>query len=735
MRKRPLCFVTMGLIIVQILLTGGHFIGYDRAFSFLAEDESYVAEVVGTVYKREEKSKCQILYLKKSRIHINKKSIDNSNILVRVETKNHILIGNKIKVIGKATGFQSARNAGNFDLKKYYASRKIYMQIQADNVKILDYKVSCLKEKLAVLRKKWKNLLLEQMGEQYGNIVSAMLIGDKSELDAKTARMYKQTGIGHVLAISGLHMSFIGVGIYSILRKSGLSFVGSGIISFVFLTTYTVLTGCGVSSLRALIMFLIRMGAEITGKDYDMVTSMAVTACVMCLVRPLYLMDAGFILSNTALIGIAVVMPCIQECFPSKNKFAKALLSGIGIQITLLPVILYYYFEIPLFSIAINILVVPLMSAVLGTGIFGSLFGIFWGQGAKILFSICKFILWFYGVLCNISLKIPKSIWITGRPMFAGILIYYGSLFCFCYIVVCARSWKIKLRKKRIAGLSGVILFSTLWLSCYIPQINKNELVVTMLDVGQGDGLHIKTPTGQHLFIDGGSSNIAHIGEQRIGPFLKCNGVKKLEYVMISHSDADHKNGIEELLKDQKNGIKIGTLLLPEKKVWDEGIEELAQLANKTGTNVKIFGAGQTMTDGKIRMKCLAPGKEYQSGSGNQASMVLELKYKKFSMLFTGDIEGEGERQLENSGKLRKYYVLKVAHHGSKNSTSEKFLEKTKPEIAWISSGINNRYGHPGKETLKRLKKYGCQIYRTQKNGAVTLKTDGHKIELYSVIK
>lgn len=735
MRKRPLCFVVVWLIFIQILLTKGHLIGYDKAFSFLAEDESYVAEVTGTVYKKEQKPKCQILYLKNSRIVLNNKSIENSKIQVRIGTKDHISIGNKIKVKGKATGFQSARNPGNFNLKKYYAARGIYVQVQADTMSVLNQKVNPLKEGLSILREKWKSLLLKQMGAHYGSIVSAMLTGDKSELEVEISELYKQVGISHILAISGLHMSFIGFGMYRILRGTGMSFAGAGIESFILLMAYTVLSGCGVSSIRALIMFLIRMGAEITGRDYDMPTSMAVTAFGMCLWRPLYLLDEGFILSNTALIAIAVVVPCMQECFNPEHKLTKAFVSGFGIQMTLLPVLLYFYFELPLYSILVNILIIPGMSVILGAGIFGSLLGIFWEGGASIVFCVCKWILQCYELLCKLVLQLPKSIVITGKPLFVGVCIYYGILFLICYMIVVASKCKAKFKKGKIARLTIITLAGVLGISCVLPRMGKKQLIITMLDVGQGDGIYIKTPGGQNLFVDGGSTNITQVGEQRIGTFLKCKGVTKLDYVMISHSDSDHKNGIEELLQDQKHGIQISTLLLPEQKVWDKGFEELAKLAKTNGTKVKIFKEGQKMGDEKFCIECLAPGRNYGGASGNEASMVLELRYKKFRMIFTGDLEGEGERQLEQSGKLKKCTVLKVAHHGSKNSTSEKFMEETRPYIALISSGINNRYGHPDKETLERLEKYGCSIYRTQKKGAITLKTNGEKIKIYENLK
>ncbi len=731
MRKRPLCFVVVGLIFIQALLTKGRLIGYDQAFSFLSEDENYVAEVTGIVYKKEQKQKNQVVYLKDSQIILNDKSIQHSKIQVRIETKDHIEIGNTIKCKGNATGFQSARNPGNFNAKKYYATRGIYVQLKAEQMEILDRKVDPIRNSLFKLRVAWKSLLFDQMGERYGSIMTAMLTGEKSELDKETAKLYQQVGVSHILAISGLHMSFIGLGMYKLLRKSGQSFVSAGTESFLVLVIYTLLTGCGVSSVRALIMFLIRMVAEMTGRDYDLATSMGVTAFVMCLWEPLYLLDEGFLLSYAALFGIAVIVPCMQGYFQPKNKVTKAILSGIAIQLSLLPVLLYFYAEFSLYAVLVNSLILPGMSLVLGSGIAGSLVGIFWEEGARAVFGICKCVLWWYELLGRGVRNLPKSIVITGQPMFIGVCIYYGILCIFCYGVIQSIECKIKLKKGRITAMLVMVLSSVLTVSCVLPQRENGQLVVTMLDVGQGDGIYIKTPSGQNLFVDGGSSNVTNVGTQRIGTFLKSKGVRKLDYVMISHGDSDHKNGIEELLEEQPYGIQICNLLLPPKSVWDEGIEKLALLAKLNGTSVQEFEEGQKMEEGLFCIECLAPGKEYGGTSGNEASMVFELRYRAFRMLFTGDLEGIGEKELEQSGKLHKCSVLKVAHHGSKNSTSEQFMEEVKPSIALISSGINNRYGHPDYETLQRLKKYGCHIFQTQKKGAITLKTDGQRIQIY----
>ncbi|MEE1085596.1 MAG: ComEC/Rec2 family competence protein [Schaedlerella sp.] len=285
-----------------------------------------------------------------------------------------------------------------------------------------------------------------------------------------------------------------------------------------------------------------------------------------------------------------------------------------------------------------------------------------------------------------------------------------------------------KIVKKGMLSLL-VILSNVIFVAAVInTRGNHNELKITMLDVGQGDGIHIRTPSGMQILIDGGSSDVSEVGKYRIEPYLESQGVTELDYVFISHGDLDHTSGIQEMLLNQKFGIRIHTLILPSENVLDESLLEVGRFAEQYGTRVAAIGAGEKIIDGEMVITCIAPSESYEGAIGNASSMVLDLRYKGFDMLFTGDLENEGEDAVVKSGVLRDYDILKVGHHGSKNSTSEEFLEQVRPEVALISAGKENRYGHPSKETLERLKNIGCEVYSTQECGAIIINTDGEKL-------
>ena len=285
-------------------------------------------------------------------------------------------------------------------------------------------------------------------------------------------------------------------------------------------------------------------------------------------------------------------------------------------------------------------------------------------------------------------------------------------------------------------GMIGIIILTNRW-------GERGKLTTVVLDVGQGDGIFMRGPKGGTYLVDGGSSDVKKAGKYRIEPFLKSQGVVVVDYVLISHGDSDHMNGVEELIERQDIGVRIGTLVMPVQEVWDEALKGLAEKALANGTHVAVIEPGQNIKEGNMSITCIQPGNpETEAGNGeaegrdaeegyepgNAASMVLAVKFGEFDMLLTGDVEGEGEeqliRQLEEQYRNCTWEILKVAHHGSKNSSTEEFLRQIKPVYAFISAGQENRYGHPHQETIERLADIGSKIYSTQENGAIIVEVE-----------
>lgn len=573
-------------------------------------------------------------------------------------------------------------------------------------------------------------------------MLSAMMTGEKENLDRESRELYQMNGIGHILAISGLHLSFIGLAFYQGLRKIGMSYLGASLLGGSFLLCYAVMTGFSVSTQRAMVMLLLRIGADLCGRVYDIVTALCFSAAIIVVQRPLFVFDAGFLLSFGAIIGITWLLPIWKgmwllgnhEFVGVKRTVMDSVNDSMAIQIFLFPITNYFFFEIPLYAVVLNVIVIPLLSVILGAGMIGSvIYSVVPWVGEQLL-QIGGILLGLYDVLCEWTIKLPFSRIIIGKPKWQQVV------FCYCLMAFFLIWMGKQIRKEEKAvskwSRSGVFILIGAILSVSIPwKGNGREMQVTMLDVGQGDGLYLRGPDGNHYFVDGGSSDVKEIGRYRIEPFLKSQGVGCLDYVFISHGDADHMNGILEMLKRQKLGIRIRNLVLPVREVWDETLCELAKTAQKEGICVLVMGEGDEWEKKGFSIICLHPQKNQVMEAGNGASMVLQVKYGRFEMLFTGDVEGEGEEMLMEQQKLTRVDVLKVAHHGSKHSTTEELIRKLQPKYALVSAGQGNSYGHPHMETTERLKKYGIQLYQTLESGAITITTDGRKMWIEEYIE
>ena len=767
MKKRPLCAICILFLVIQcarLLLFGTE----DARSSELEEAAAggVEAEAAGIVYRIEEKKKVTAVCLKDCIVSVPGKEIRESQILVYISSEtmkdDPPEVGNRLRANGEAAPFEQARNPGNFDQRAYYQRQGLHVLLWADSAEKLSGDTDVLHQALFRLRTEWDRLLVRHLGSYYGGTMSAILLGDKSGLDAQMKKIYQKNGISHLLAISGLHMTFLGMGFYRALRRAGGGFLLSGTAGAVLLIGYSLMIGAGVSSLRALLMFAVRIGAEVSGRDYDLPTSLFLSAAVLCAWQPLYLTDAGIQLSYGAILGIADFTPVLDGMFgtarirrrmkeqnPGRPGSAgggrisrvrvwllESLSTSLSVNTLLLGPLLYFYYEVPPYSVFLNLLVIPVMPAAMAAGIAGSFLALIWEPAGGALLQVCRAVLWGYDMVCRVFGMLPFSRYVTGKPDLLWLVVYYGVLAAACAWFYRKR-WRGQPRENgQLPRLPGVLLLAAgvcMAVACRQGHCIRQGAEVTVLDVGQGDGIHIRG-AGLDCLIDGGSSDVSSVGTYRLEPYLLSEGVDRLDYVFVTHGDEDHISGIRELLEGQELGVEIETLVLPPKPYQDEKLRELAEIAADSHTRVAYMGAGGSITreekGNSISITCYAPAEDGGYEPGNEASLVLALTCGDFGMLFAGDLEGAGEEDLVRSGALPACDVLKVAHHGSEDSGKDGFLELTGPSVAVISAGVGNRYGHPHPETLRRLERAGCTAYSTQENGAVTVRTDGEEYSL-----
>lgn len=627
-------------------------------------------------------------------------------------------MGSLVLMEGKFFAFSHATNPGEFDAADYYHMLGQQGRLMQADLLAKDGAADAFREGLYQCRRYLSLLLRACCPEREAAVLGAMLLGEKGFLDEEIKGLYQQNGIVHILAISGLHLTLLGMGFYRILERLHTPKSVNIILTIALMYCYGIMTGMGVSVVRALVMFSMKLFAGLIGRSYDLFCAMTTAALLILVQQPLSLFHSGFLFSFGAICGIGF-LPAVSVHFPEKPKCLKALFTGAWISLSTLPVYLYFYYEFPPYSVLLNLLVIPCMGIVLASGVLTLAAAAVFLPLGRVTVCPGTAILTLYEKCCEVCAGLPGKKWITGRPANWQIILFLAILSALVF-------WAKKM--KRLQFFAGIIAAGVI-LILRLPA----GLELTFVDVGQGDCIYVSEPGGKCILIDGGSSDKSDVEEYQILPFLKYRGVSVLDAVFVTHPDSDHENGIRGMLEAyEKNGIRIGMLVLPDVDMEsrNENYLSLTALSEKKGIPVHYIACGDRLSFGKVMLTCMHPQRGYENQDTNAYSTVLHLTYGDFSALFTGDLEGEGEtlvteRLARRGDHVRRHLpqritLLKVAHHGSKNSTPDPFLALTNPQIALISAGRDNAYGHPHKETLKRLQNRGCRIYQTPESGAVT---------------
>lgn len=637
-------------------------------------------------------------------------------------------MGSIVEIKGRLSTFQPATNPGQFDAELYYRSLAMDFALYKPNITILEEGEFQVKEGLYKVREVLHEKL-DAMAGRHASVLQAMLLGEKSQMDSEIKELYQKNGISHILVISGLHFSTVGMGLYGILRKRGLSFVMAGGISATVLLAYGLMTGFGVSALRAFVMFLILIGADIAGRGYDMASALGGSVLCLVLNNPFVIGQTGFLLSVGAIVGIVFLVPVMGKLFGKKRlagRLLSGILSGVAVQLVTLPVLLSTFYECAPYSVLLNCIVLPFTSVVMFASIGALALGLVTMPLAKVVILPALLVLEGYQWLCRLFEKFPSATVVTGKPELYRVVIYYGILVAGFAMVVRLLKKRGRLREETGQAMGMVIprVIVLVWIIMLLALLcagrNRQGIQMCMLDVGQGQSIHISCD-GNNMLFDGGSSDVSQVGKYRIAPYLKSCGVGKLDVVIVSHADSDHCNGVLEMLEEDL--VEIECLILPKiKGEVGENYKKLQELANENGIKVERVSAGDSFGLGGAVVSVLHPSESYAAGSVNDGSVVISVRYKNCSAIFTGDVEAGGERSMLKNGKVCEADILQVAHHGSDSSNTAQFLGQVSPKIALISCGANNSYGHPKPDVLKRLKQVGSFIFQTPESGAITVK-------------
>ena len=821
-------------------------------------------------------------------------------------------IGQQIILEGTFSHFATATNPGEFDAQRYYAAKGIGGRVRKSQILAVGEKYSFLKEKLYGFRQVLHDRLAEVFPAKEASVMQTLLLGEKEELDAGVKALYQKNGIAHILSISGLHITLLGMGVYRLLKKLGLPVRAAAVGGAMLLLIYGVMVGMSVSASRAIGMYLLQMLGIFVGRTYDMLTGLGLMALLLVLQEPDRLFDVSFLMSFGAVLGICILTPVLSgdgrerdtdeelegkeiSVWPvwlrtvadilgdsayARNKYREGwrkvayegiqrmvsavkggFAASVGVVLFTLPVQLWFFYEIPVYSVLLNLLVLPFMSVVVAGGILSLI------PGLGLVGTVDCLILWWYEWICGRFAQLPGAIWCVGRPEVWQIVCYYVGILLLVFGRKYVEAWKkrgmygeenvpgdrrhsarslwcLKMRgawkrrgtygeknvpgdrlhsartpwclitrgadesirnrkrdckgamthRNRVPHLIVAVMILGLLIGLLTGNFDRGSRV-TFLDVGQGDGIVVETGQEAYLF-DCGSTSRKNIGEYVLKPYLKSRGIRSLRGVFVSHPDEDHMNGVTELLENGADwGIVVEQLFLSaiaeEKRT--ESFATLLAAAEAAEVPVSYIKCGDEIRDSQLRLLCLHPeenttladanaysecfyvevfakkmkreaiadrkakdasGESAIEGSGETGSFAGNGERKDFRMndgkiniLLTGDVEGEGERQLmqelqalqqpqslQESRRLQEQRgqrefrvdILKVAHHGSGYSTGTEFLATASPATAIISCGRNNSYGHPHAETLQRLEDARVPWYGTMDYGALTVTVDSH---------
>ncbi|MCU7489928.1 MAG: DNA internalization-related competence protein ComEC/Rec2 [Ignavibacteria bacterium] len=638
--------------------------------------------------------------------------------------------GQYVMIKGTFSKGRQRRNPGEFDYQNYLEERGIsalHTAFSTGDISILyQAEKMPLEELVFSVRKSIDEVFSRLHTKNCASLLRGFLLADRSEVDEEVQSDFINTGVVHILAVSGSNVLLI-IMIFTLLFGR-FNVVVRSVLTLTGLFLFLIITGSSPSVVRAVTMGAVGSAAFLTNRSYNVFNLLAIAAVIILGLNPNQLFDSGFQLSFAAVISIAVIYPHLKSLLDRLNiKSAiiyKPLLFisvTIAAEVGVLPFTLYYFGRVSVVSLPANLLVIPLSFLISALGIV-----------TLVLNPVSQYIASVYAGMNNLFADVLIYIthllgslsvsYLSIREFtLADLLISYTFL-CGYFIVI--RRLESLLAKWITALLCviNIFLFCSLDNKSLLPE---HELTIMAIDVGQGDATLVKFPDNTTILIDAGPvSRYSDSGENTIFPLLNRLGIDKIDYGFISHVDNDHYSGFISLIK---KGVirKIFKPRLDKNYPKDLSLE---QFLKKSRIPILYYRKG-SLKFGNAKVYILNTEELGTSGSLNDRSGVIKIVYGSTSFLFEGDAGKMEEGILaEEYGDFLSSDFLKMGHHGSKHSSSSKMLALVKPSYGLISAGVQNRFGHPSKEVLERSRQFSIRLLRTDQEGAIILRSNGDKI-------
>jgi competence protein ComEC len=580
------------------------------------------------------------------------------------------------------------------------------------------------------------------LSPQSTSLLNAIIPGLKRGIDPEMRDNFSSTGLAHLLSISGTHFGLLAFFLFKmvritvrllplkILNRLTLYVTPSQIsilLTMPVLLLYAGISGTSTPTIRSLIMISIFMIALFIGRRDQWLNSLSIAAIIILLWNPSALFEVSFLLSFIAVLSIGLVLERVNTIYEEiegvRERMLRRLKTAFLITLSAVfgtaPFVILFFKQFPLISPITNLLITPLVCfIILPLGFFSGFTALFLDITSLPLNHLIDLITGFIINLVNLFSDIPYASIHLHNPSFLLIVVYYLSM----ALIITRKGWG------RFLPVCAVIVLFLLR-----PYIHNYDMKIAFLDVGQGDSSVIELPDRKVMLIDGGSEG-NNAGRRVVAPYLWAKGIRDIDILVLSHPHYDHYGGLLYILDN-----------MDVKEVWlngryADGSETFFQKLGKKKIPYRILKRGDSFETDDYRVIVLHPYNGFYADSErgsfsdeNSDSLVLKIVRNNLSILFTGDIESEAEENIIHLDGWLKSDIIKVPHHGGRTSSIEDFIMAVDPDVAVISAGRYNSFGHPHSETIGRYKQKGVRLYRTDRDGAVIalINDNGYIIKTY----
>lgn len=563
-------------------------------------------------------------------------------------------------------------------------------------------------------------------------ILSALILGDRSEVPEEVYQAFAQSGTVHVLALSGLHVGFILALLWGLLSFLRVPFRYRVVITIGGLWFYAGIADMTPSVVRAVVMTTVVLTGELIQRRRMLMNNLLVAMIVILFADPHSLFDIGFQLSFTAVISIVWIYPKIESLFrqtgiykdgrnPVLNKALTLMMISIAAQIGTLPFTAYYFYRIPILATIANVFVIPLSGIVMMIGFISAWLSQFAMTAAVWYANLNEWLIYLMTAIPGWSVRLPFA-YADYYGMSAGLLIVY-------YLVLIWISlWRY--RFVRMAGIYSLLILVniTVWRNGIF---RDQELTVSFLDVGQGDCAVVRSPVGEVILIDAGDkTEIYDYGESVIAPFLRKQGIERINRLIMTHPHNDHIGGMGYLLRN----FNIDTVYHNGQYIRSDILDDIHRIIAERHIPQRTLCAGDMIQTGDgLSCFVISPDRRYARDTTydnvNDGSLVMILKYGEKRFLLMGDSERNMFGHFNKYAYFIQSDVIKVSHHGAINGTTPGLVSLVQPKAAVLSVGMYNRFNHPSPLVIRMYHASGADIFRTDKTGAVVIRSDGQHIQ------